>query len=623
MDKDHWGGTSLRIAIAQMNTSAADFERTVDRMVEYSHRAAQSHVDLLVFPMAALTGPLPVGASDQEGYLLDLAETLVTLSDRLECPSVVPLVTSLEGELVPEAMLVRDGNMVPLKLGAYLRSIVTARKGEGPSVGQESPAPDLPVLEIAGARLGIAFTYDDLDDYDDFDFDVDVVLFLSGYSFGIDDPSSVLGSAISEGRFLGDAEATSAWIVASGSLGGYGTQVFTGSSFVLAPWGELAAQAPSLEESFLVCDIAPHSEGPLAHPLEQEVFDRPLSAWGALSLGLSDLCEKTGNNDVAVLLDGSLDSMVVAALATDALGPTRVHALVLDDGVAPHLLSSRTLVRNLRVDARELSAVSIDAGGDAELMRDLAEAHLAALAREVQGIALSNADKTALALDEGVRAVCAARVMPIGDLYRSDVIELARLRNTISPVISRAAQTAYEVPEVSGLEECGSSDEERLAFVDHVLMGYVEGERSVSDIVAERGHAHVVEEIVRRVSDLELSRSGRGVCLIASSRTLFDARNPLGLVWRDRLRGEDERSDPEGQGNVVLPDLAGLVRAGGGQPEHHIRDVREMIDFLRDFSQGGGLYPEGFGDAPGAEGQDGGEKEPGQGHVWSSPFSEN
>lgn len=315
--------------------------------------------------------------------------------------------------------------------------------------------------------------------------------------------------------------------------------------------------------------------------------------------------------------------MVVAALATDALGPTRVHALVLDDGVAPHLLSSRTLVRNLRVDARELSAVSIDAGGDAELMRDLAEAHLAALAREVQGIALSNADKTALALDEGVRAVCAARVMPIGDLYRSDVIELARLRNTISPVISRAAQTAYEVPEVSGLEECGSSDEERLAFVDHVLMGYVEGERSVSDIVAERGHAHVVEEIVRRVSDLELSRSGRGVCLIASSRTLFDARNPLGLVWRDRLRGEDERSDPEGQGNVVLPDLAGLVRAGGGQPEHHIRDVREMIDFLRDFSQGGGLYPDGFGDAPGAEGQDGGEKEPGQGHVWSSPFSEN
>jgi len=92
-----------------------------------------------------------------------------------------------------------------------------------------------------------------------------------------------------------------------------GPQVFTGSSFVLAPWGELAAQAPSFEEALLVCDIDPHAEGPLAHPLVQEVFDRPLFAWGALTLGLHDLCEKTGNNDIAVLLDGSLDSMVVAA----------------------------------------------------------------------------------------------------------------------------------------------------------------------------------------------------------------------------------------------------------------------------------------------------------------------
>ena len=119
---------------------------------------------------------------------------------------------------------------------------------------------------------------------------------------------------------------SSAWIVAAGSLGGYGTQVFTGSSFVLAPWGELAAQAPSLEEALLVCDIDPHSEGPLARPLVQEVFDRPLFTWGALTLGLHDLCEETGNDDVAVLLDGSLDSMVVTTLATDALGPTRVHA---------------------------------------------------------------------------------------------------------------------------------------------------------------------------------------------------------------------------------------------------------------------------------------------------------
>jgi len=611
----------MRIAIAQMSTSAADFEKTADRMVDYSYRAVADHADLLVFPMATLTGPLPVDNPDQEGFLLDLAETFVNLSDRLACPSIVPLVTSFKGDLVPEAMFIREGSLVPLKLGSYLKSLMPIHRGDGPSTNKDASAPALPEVEIDGVRFGVAFTYDDLDAYDDFEYDADVILFFSGYGFGADDASSALGSALSEGRFLADAEAANAWIVAAGSLGGYGPQVFTGSSFVLAPWGELAAQAPSLEEALLVCDIDPHAEGPLAHPLVQEVFDRPLFAWGALTLGLHDLCEKTGNNDIAVLLDGSLDSMVVAALATDALGPTRVHALVLDDADEQGVLSSRTLVRNLRIDSRELSGAALGVEGDRALARDIAEAHLAALAREIGGIALSNLDKTALALEVDVRAVSAARVMPIGDLYRSAVIELARLRNTISPVISRGAQNAYEVPDVDGLEECGTSDEERLAYVDHVLSSYVEWERSASDIVTDHGHPEVVEEIIRRTCDHELARAGRGICIMASSKTIYDTRNPIGMVWHDRPRKEDERADAESRDSIILPGTEGMRGVRYEPQSRRIRDVREMLEFLRDFSLGGGLHPEGFGDEPFDEKAD--DKGSEQGHAWTNPFSEN
>jgi len=200
----------MRIAIAQMSTRAADFERTADRMVEYSRRAAADRVDLLVFPMATLTGPLPVDSPNQEGFLLDLAETFVNLSDRLACPSIVPLVTSFNGDLIPEAMFIHEGSLVPLKLGTYLKSLMPVQRGDGSSTSQDASAPDLPEVEIAGVRLGVAFTYDDLDAYDDFEYDADVILFLSGYGFSIDDPSSALGSALSEGRFLTDAEAANA-----------------------------------------------------------------------------------------------------------------------------------------------------------------------------------------------------------------------------------------------------------------------------------------------------------------------------------------------------------------------------------------------------------------------------
>ena len=121
---------------------------------------------------------------------------------------------------------------------------------------------DFPLFPFRGARLGVAFTYDDLDVYDDYAYDVDVIVFLSPYGFAVDDPSSALGSSLAEGRFPADARATGAWVVGVGSLGCYDTQLCCGSSFVLAPWGELAASAPSLEEALLVCDVDPSAEGP-------------------------------------------------------------------------------------------------------------------------------------------------------------------------------------------------------------------------------------------------------------------------------------------------------------------------------------------------------------------------
>ena len=64
--------------------------------------------------------------------------------------------------------------------------------------------------------------------------------------------------------------------------------------------------------------------------------------------------------------------------------------------------------------------------------------HLAALARREGLVALGSEDKTGLALDGAVRA-SAAQVSPLADLYRSDVVALAHLRNTISPAIPAEA----------------------------------------------------------------------------------------------------------------------------------------------------------------------------------------
>lgn len=615
----------MRIGIAQIRTRAGDLRHTCERMAAYSRQAADRGVELLVFPMAAFTGPLPVEYSELEGFLTDLRDALDDLSGKVACPCLVPVVWDMDGDPLPEVMLVEEGEVAPLKFMAYLSSLGGQDDAGSPPRGEDDPwgpAPDLPVFSVGDTSLGIAFTYDDLDDFLDYDLGVDAVVYLAGYGFALDDPSSALGAALAESRFLGDARDMDCWVVGVGSLGGYGTQVFTGSSFVATPRGEVAAVAASFEEDLLVCDIDPQARGPLASPLEPEVYNRPLHLWEALGMGLADyVASQPDVTDAVMRLDGSIQSLLLAVLATDALGPTHVHGLVVPGLPPARLAWCREVARNLRIDATELAAEDVLPRGlaadsvDQALMDDLVEARLAAFARDVRGIVLGSEDKTRLALELGACRSQAVELMPFGDVYRSDLLELVRLRNAISPAIPLAAEAAYEAPRLAGgvLEATGG--EEQVREVDLVLAGHLEGERSLSELVDHGSSPDLVEAVLSRLAATERARIGRVLYLMVTSRTLFDARRPLGIAWRDHYREPSERISDEDVWERLQragEELIGGGEVGSATPSQPSGpEVRDILGYLRDFAQGMGRH----GDA----GQDG----EGQGREWRNPFSDN
>lgn len=600
----------MRIAIAQMGSRAGDLDNTVARMVDFAQRAHAQGAELVIFPMAALTGPVPVELADREGFSLDLTDAIVRLCDEVPCPCIVPVVSEMDGYPAFEALLIKDGDMTPLKTSALIE-----HGGPADDDPTDGPAPDLPEFEVAGVRLGLAFTYEDLDDYDDFEFDVDAVIFVSGYGYAVDDASSAMGAAISEARFRTDAETSGAWLVGVGSVGGYGSQVFAGSSFVLAPWGELAAQAPAFEEALVVCDVDPSSEGPLAHPLDPEVYDDTLTLWGALSSGLADFVASAGFGGAALVLDGSLSSALLATLASDALGPTNVHAL-LAPATEEAACACAELARGLRLDVRPLPKGTLSQGSP-ELSQDVVSAHLAELARTTGSIALTSADKTALALDDLTREVRAAVLAPFGDVYRSEVIELARLRNTISPVIPTSSRDAYDVPRVEGVSSVSPSRAQQVEFVDFVLASHIEWEHGLTDVVAAQGHDEVATRVFEVYGANELSRRLAPPVLLVSSRSLADAAKPLGFAWRDRRREREERAD-ETSLSELAEAIADAIRNSGDVSLPASDEMRRTLAFLRDFAEGGGLFPQGFGD--GETLSDPGQMPDG---LWGSPFSEN
>jgi NAD+ synthase (glutamine-hydrolysing) len=242
----------------------------------------------------------------------------------------------------------------------------------------------------------------------------------------------------------------------------------------------------------------------------------------------------------------------------------------------------------------------VSGSGDGQLTRDLAEAHLAALAREVAGIVLSSDDKTALALEAPRVSTSAARFAPLGDVYRIDVLDIARMRNTVSAVFPSLQVLVSDVPDV-GIPVNAWEAEVLLEQIDALVAAYVEGMRGLTELASMSGDEELATCVAHALREHEAFRAAGPPVLMMSTRTLQDARTLLGFAWRDRVRKE---------GEPWSDFLLSAIRSGsGGQnkdeaaerpPESSFgrKDLADALALLRDFAQN-------------AEGE------------WFSPFSDN
>lgn len=598
----------MRIGIAQIDTVAGAFSQTLGRMLAQSQRAVEQGVELLVFPLAALAGVEALPYADRLSFMHDVGDAARELADNLSCPAIVPMPMDVgEGEGYFDVLLIQDGTM---------RMLRQPMLGQGAAARDDARSRDVPTFSFAGLRVALALSYGDLDALEARPRDLDAILYISGYPFAMDDPSSAMGADLDNARFIDTAQATGAWVVGVSSVGGYGEEVFCGSSFVLAPTGELAALAPAFEESLLTADLVAPAPERLAEPLPPEVFDAPFHLWQAVSLGIHDYAAKHGFTEVALCLDGSLDAAVLAALACDAMGPLHVHALIgaSAGSAAP---ACRELVRRLRLD-------EVDAAGHPLSLdtRDLDELELAALARSYQALTLSSLDKTALALGSGVASLRAATLCPLGDVYRSDVLDMAHVRNTISPLFRKvglgsADALALRMPDGS---ERMVATEQDLMQVDEALLGYIEYDRPLAELVAEeKVDAELVDAVLRAFRRSEPGRRCVPPVLAMSTHTLDDARFPLGVRWHDTHFDAFD----------LLPEMP--LSPAYEEPAPPAYKPRRATDFdlnatmamLRDIAEQGGFVPTDLASLAEAP-----EGLPDEGIVpgplgWMTPFSEN
>jgi NAD+ synthase (glutamine-hydrolysing) len=372
----------------------------------------------------------------------------------------------------------------------------------------------------------------------------------------------------------GDLAAGSAWAAAERDAAV--TAAAAGS--LAAGWGEPAddeidsdaAAPPSTRlPGEMAIDVVPvtatlpTATGDRAQGGISERYTDEAEVWHALVLGLRDYVGKNGFPSVVLGLSGGIDSSVVAAIACDALGASKVTGVSM-----PSSYSSG----HSKDDAADLAARTgldyrqqpiqpmVDAFLANMSLSGLAVENLQARVRGVILMALSNQEGH-LVLTTGNKSELAVGYStlygdsvggfnPLKDVPKTLVWRLATWRNQEAarrgetPPIPENSITKPPSAELRP-DQLDSDSLPDYEMLDAILAGYVDGDLGRDDLVAAGHDEALVDKVLRMVDLAEYKRRqaapGTKISIKAFGR---DRRLPITNRFRERARPEPQTVPP-------------------------------------------------------------------------------
>ncbi|MEM9522481.1 MAG: NAD+ synthase [Pseudomonadota bacterium] len=345
-------------------------------------------------------------------------------------------------------------------------------------------------------------------------------------------------------------------------VGGQDDQVFDGASFVLNPGGRLAAQLPMLDETVMHVDFENTDAGWRAIPAGKttlpDVWERD---YRVMVTALHDYVEKTGFKKVLLGLSGGIDSALVAAIATDALGAENVRCVMLpskytsvhslqDAAACAKALGAR--LDTLPIGTSQTAVVETLApffdGDHAGLAGENIQSRLRglllmALSNKFGEMLLTTGNKSEIAVGYAtIYGDMAGGYNPIKDLYKTRVFETCRWRNVHhrnwmrGPAGEVIPQRIIDKPPSAELRE-DQRDEDSLPpyeVLDAILEGLVDRDLSVEDLSGRGFDRETVKKVEKLIYMGEYKRfqSAPGARLTRRAFWL-DRRYPIANRWRD------------------------------------------------------------------------------------------
>jgi NAD+ synthase (glutamine-hydrolysing) len=596
---------TLRIALAQVNATVGDLPGNADKVLEWTMRAAEQGARLVVFPEMMLTGYPVEDLALRRSFVDASIATLQELAANLAAEGLggVAVVVGYLDRRAGQQPRVGVPAGSPLDASAVLHGgkiAITSAKHHLPNYGVFDefryfvPGDTVPVFRMLAqggepVDVAVAICEDLWQDGGPVAVtrtagaDLLVVPNASPYERNKDDVRLELCQ-----RRAREAGAVLAY---ANLVGGQDELVFDGDSIIVSPGGDLLARGPQFEEALVMADLdlaaadqgrtagrravdaadgtimtierielaplsAPEPESRLAEPMLWPRLSDLAEIYGALELGLRDYVRKNGFGSVIIALSGGVDSALTTTIAADALGPDRVHVVLMPSPYSSsHSVSdAEDLVKRQGVRARTVPIKPMmDGFADSISLHGLAAENLQARIRGMVLMGLSN-EEGHLALTTGNKSELATGYStlygdsaggfaPIKDVPKTLVWALSRWRNEQAAQRGQIApipENSITKPPSAELSP-GQLDTDSLpeyAVLDRLLDDYVERDMGGSECVAAGHDPALVERVIQLVDRAEYKRRqyppGPKISVKNFGR---DRRLPITSRWREPRYG--------------------------------------------------------------------------------------
>jgi len=514
----------MKIALAQLNYTIADIVGNKEKIIVALNKAKESAADLVVFSELSICAYPPDDLLDYPHFISncvqaveEIAKHAIGITVILGSPTFNE--SKIGRRLYNSACVLQDGI---IKETVHKTLLPTYDVFNEARYFEENSS--FKTIEINGKKLAITICEDLWFEMERFNYTVNPLEELSKYG-----PDLLINISASPFNMHKKIERLNVLknvcmryalpLVYVNQTGVHTDLVFDGNSMVINESGSLVLECSNFKEDFQIFDTEKeYGEIDFKETEETELMH------DALIYGIQNFFGKMGFSKAILGSSGGIDSAVVQALATRALGAENVKAILMPSDFSSEgsVLDAKKLSENLKNNF-EILPISNVFDSFSQTLKPmfeglefgLAEENIQARSRAVLLMAISNkfghillntSNKSEMSVGyTTLYGDMCGSLSVMGDLYKTDVYKLARFINQDIEIIPYSIIDKAPSAELRPNQKDSDSLPE-YDVLDQILELYIEKQKGIEEIVQLGFEFALVNRIVGMVNRNEYKR---------------------------------------------------------------------------------------------------------------------